>query len=272
MGRSGRSPRTPSTNSVYVGGEFTTVNGIARVAVVKLDATTGTVDPVFAPSIRSGRITDLKLVTIGGITHLIVAGNMGKLLFSLDPATGKDDGYLKTASLTLFRAPGAGSRSTTSRSIPTGDASRCDRQFPDRRRKWLGRDSSCLTCRPAAPPFHLVLPGFAKPCTSTVARRIAYLQGVDWSPSGDSFDVTATGQIPLNKSDVWYQRLGTGNVPDTTVCDGVGRFSLTTTPSLNGSTTPVVTAFGSWSIPEPPSTSKAISSGWTTLTATRARG
>ena len=69
-------------------------------------------------------------------------------------------------------------------------------------------------------------PGFAKPCASTAPRRIPNLQGVDFSPDGSALTVTATGQIPLKRSDVWYHRLGADNQPDTTVCDAVGRFSL----------------------------------------------
>lgn len=69
-------------------------------------------------------------------------------------------------------------------------------------------------------------PGFAKRCTSTAPRRIAYLHGLDWSPDGNFFSVTATGQIPDRTSDIWYARRGNNNNPNTTVCDGVGRFSV----------------------------------------------
>ena len=46
-------------------------------------------------------------------------------------------------------------------------------------------------------------PGFAKRCSATHARRIAYLQGVDFSPDGSYSVVTATRQIPSAQSAIW---------------------------------------------------------------------
>jgi hypothetical protein len=69
-------------------------------------------------------------------------------------------------------------------------------------------------------------PGFAKRCATEHPRRIANLQGVDFNPSGTAFNVAATGQIPDTSADIWYQRLGDNNKPNTTVCDGIGRFNL----------------------------------------------
>lgn len=44
----------PSGSSLYIGGEFTTVNGVARRGVAKIDATTGAVDTAFDASLPSG--------------------------------------------------------------------------------------------------------------------------------------------------------------------------------------------------------------------------
>ena len=57
-------------------------------------------------------------------------------------------------------------------------------------------------------------PRFASACSSTHPRRIAYLQGIDFSPDGTHFSVAATGQIP-RPGDRFE-----------TVCDGVGRFAM----------------------------------------------
>jgi hypothetical protein len=65
-------------------------------------------------------------------------------------------------------------------------------------------------------------PGFAQPCASTHPRRIAYLQGVDFDPTGSYFVVTATGQVPASSEDIWPS----GSAQYHTVCDAAGRFNL----------------------------------------------
>lgn len=77
-------------SSVYVGGSFTEVNGVAHRGLVKLDAATGALDPTFNPNIRSGNITEIRLV--GG--RLIVGGTFPKKLAALNPTTGTDTGYI----------------------------------------------------------------------------------------------------------------------------------------------------------------------------------
>jgi hypothetical protein len=211
---------------VYVGGDFTTVDGVARAGLAKLDATTGALDPAFRPPFRAGHVNDLELVTVGGARRLIVGGGASAKLFSVNPATGAGDGYFTSkvadpipdawggvAVYQIAIDPGG------TRLIATGNFMTVDGQARTRFVMLdLGPD------HPTVDPWYY--PGFAKPCSSTASRRIAYLQGVDWSPDGSFFDVTATGQIPRYRTDVWYQRLGDDNLADTTVCDAVGRFSL----------------------------------------------
>lgn len=79
-----------SGDSLYVGGEFSTVNGTARRALAKINATTGALDPAFQPSLPSGNVTEVRLV--GG--RLIVSGTFPKKLAALNPATGADTGYI----------------------------------------------------------------------------------------------------------------------------------------------------------------------------------
>jgi hypothetical protein len=80
-------------DSVYIGGEFTTVNGQQRTAIAKLDLATGQLDPTFDPAINRGRVTDIELAH----GRLIIAGTFQKRLAALDPDTGQATGYLDIA-------------------------------------------------------------------------------------------------------------------------------------------------------------------------------
>ncbi len=77
-------------DSVYIGGNFSTVNGSTRRLLAKLSLSTGQLDPKFKPVVPGGRVTDLELVD----GRLIVSGAFTKKLVALDPLTGKDTGYL----------------------------------------------------------------------------------------------------------------------------------------------------------------------------------
>ncbi len=77
-------------DSVYIGGNFSTVNGQTRRLLAKLSLSTGQLDPKFKPVVPGGRVTDLEMVD----GRLIVSGAFTKKLVALDPATGQDTGYL----------------------------------------------------------------------------------------------------------------------------------------------------------------------------------
>lgn len=72
-------------DSVYVGGEFTTVNSVPRAAVAKLNLATGALDPTFQPTFTGGRVTDMALVH----GQLIVGGTFQKKLICLEPGNGE---------------------------------------------------------------------------------------------------------------------------------------------------------------------------------------
>jgi Domain of unknown function (DUF5122) beta-propeller len=82
----------PSTDgqSLYVGGFFKNINGVARNGIAKINATTGVVDPTFASSSVGGPVTEIRLVN----GRLIVGGRFAKRLVALDPSTGQDTNYI----------------------------------------------------------------------------------------------------------------------------------------------------------------------------------
>ncbi len=262
----------PETASVYVGGRFTKVDGVARAALVKLDATTGAVDTGFWPRFRGGQVNDLELVDVGGVAHLVVVGSAGEKVMSLDPATGLSDGWI-TSSVTE-QLPGSWGKvsgysaavdpSSTHLAV-TGNFLRVDGQP---RSKFFMLDLSAETT--SLSPWYY--PGFAKPCASEHPAQDRLPAGCRLLTRRRCVTVTATGQIPETKADVWHHALGDANPPDTTVCDGVGRFSL-----ADPSKPQWINYTGGDSVWSVSDTGAAVyvpatSSGWTTPTGTPASG
>jgi len=212
--------------SLYVAGDFTQVNGAARSGLVKLDATTGAQDATFKPYFSTGKVNDIGVATLAGTPRLVVGGGMSKKLAAVDLSTGK-----AVASYTFptpsVAIPGAWGGVAIYRFAVSPDGTKL---IATGNFQQIGTDSRTrfvmLDLNPsgaAVNPWYY--PRFADACSSTAARRIAYLQGVDWSPDGSAFDVTATGQIS-KAGQVWHPWQNAQQQAQTTVCDGVGRFSL----------------------------------------------
>jgi hypothetical protein len=210
-----------ANNALYVAGNFTSVNGVTRSGLAKVDATSGELITTFrAPA---GKIYDVDLVTVNGVTHLF-AGGPGKGLISLNPNSGARDGYSFPA--ITDKIPGSwgagiavyGFAVHGDKLAAVGDFRTVGNQ-PRSRFVMLN-----LGAGGAAVDDWYYQP-FSKPCASTASRRVAYLQGVDFSPTGSHVSVAATGQIPANASEVWHYWNTPAQKSETTVCDAVGRFS-----------------------------------------------
>jgi hypothetical protein len=209
-------------DNVFVGGAFTTVNGISRRALVKIDAATGKVDTAFNAGFSGGIVWDLKAWNgpSGKIPVLVVAGSVGSKLMALNPRTGTNTGYFKLGirdaipgargDVAVFRMAIHGSKLVATGNFRTVQGKRRVRFFMAH----LGGSGARIN--------KWYYPGFAKACSSTDARRIAYLQGIDFAPDGSYFVVTATGQIPASKADIWPK----GSAKYHTVCDAAARFNL----------------------------------------------
>ncbi|CAA9329840.1 MAG: hypothetical protein AVDCRST_MAG34-190 [uncultured Nocardioidaceae bacterium] len=234
----------PSTNSLFVGGDFKyTVPGTTttRNGLVKLNATTGAIDTSFKPAFGNGMVSDLELVTLAGQKRLLVGGAGSVKLASLSPTTGANDKFVDALieqpiiDSDGFQAWGAvgvyqmAVRPGGTQLALTGNFMKVDGQ--------ARRGFVVLSLADAAPPAgssgDTVHPwyysGFAKDCGATGAlqtRRIAYLQGVDWSPGGEFLTVTATGRIPEQTWQVFKPWMTDAQKAQTTVCDAVGRFAF----------------------------------------------
>ncbi|MDQ3662402.1 MAG: hypothetical protein M3454_15365 [Actinomycetota bacterium] len=210
-------------NAVYVGGRFSSVNGIVRNGLVKLDAQTGAVDPIFNAEFAKGIVRDLQMWTNpDGTWMLIVGGSISKKLIALDPETGSDTGYFdlnisdpipgawgRTAVYQLAIDP-SGTKLVATGNFLTVDGQARSRLFVAN----LGRAAATLD--------DWYYPGFAQPCASDEPRRVAYLQGVDFSPDGAYFVVAATGEHSVYEDEIWPK----GDAAYHTVCAAAARFDV----------------------------------------------
>jgi Domain of unknown function (DUF5122) beta-propeller len=200
------------TSAVYVGGAFTQVNGVAHRALVKLNATTGAVDPTFNPKITSGNVTEIRLVN----GRLVVGGSLPGKLLALDPTTGANTGYLSLG-ITGSIASNAGAtrvyrfavNRALDRLVAIGNFTTVAGQ--PRRHAFMVRLGSSATLSPWHPP------ALDLPCTPNTP---AYLRDVDFSPDGSYFVVVSAGFV-ARSSDIGKA-----------ICDAAARFETGDESSL----------------------------------------
>jgi hypothetical protein len=201
-----------SGNAVYVAGEFTTANGVARRGIVKLDGTTGAVDTAFNAALPSGKVTEVRLV--GG--RLLIGGTFPKKLAALNPATGVNTNFINIA-ITGSVASNAGPTGIYRFAVnPAGTRLVAIGNFTaiagaSRYRAFmlnLGTTSVTLNGWDYAP--------LRRMCTSTNLPE--YLRDVDFSPTGNYFVFVATGYLPASTTHI-----------GTSICDAAARFETDVT-------------------------------------------
>ena len=191
--------------SLYVGGTFRTVDGVARRGVAKLNATTGRLDPTFSATSVNGTITDLRIVD----GRLIVGGQFTKRLAALDLVTGRDTGYLDLdiagsaggsgSATSVYRFAVAGTKLVAVGNVGTVAGQVRERAFMVE----LGPAQGTLD------PWYY--PHLQKTCR--FPRKLpAYLRDVDFAPDGSWFVLVSTGGVP---------QPGEGGL---SLCDAAARF------------------------------------------------
>lgn len=179
-----------SGTSLYVGGEFTSVNGVARRGVAKIDAATGAVDPSFNANLPSGRVTEIRLA--GG--RVLVGGTFPKKLAALNAATGADTGYLNLGISGSVGAQGGGTEvykfavnPAGTRLVAIGNMTVVAGQT--RYRAFMVTlDATSGTLNP------WYYQGLDRPCAAD--SLVDYLRDVDFSPDGSYFAMVSTGFVP----------------------------------------------------------------------------
>jgi hypothetical protein len=180
----------PKGSALYVGGEFTQVNGVARRAIVKIDAVTGEVRKKFNAHLPSGIITEVRIAH----HRLIVGGSFPGRLRALSLKTGAQTDYFKQA-ISGQMSPSAGPTTVYRFTISpdqtrlvaignftsVGGVARSQAFMLD-----LGSSSATLD------------PWYYQPLENECAASTlpAYLRDVDFSPDGSYFVIVSTGYVP----------------------------------------------------------------------------
>jgi hypothetical protein len=196
--------------SLWIGGTFTSVNGVARRGLAKLNPTTGAVDTAFNANFASGKVTELALV--GG--RLLAAGTFPGRLRALNPATGANTGYIGL-SITGTVADNAGPTEVYrfavnpagTRLVAVGNFTAVGGQT--RYRAFM------LTLGTTASLNAWYYPPLQNLCAA--ASIPDYMRDVDFSPDGSWFTFASTGYIP--------QAGGVGR----DLCDAAARFETDVT-------------------------------------------
>jgi hypothetical protein len=191
--------------SLYVGGTFATVNGVARRGLAKLNRFTGAVDTAFNAGLGSGRVTDAAVV--GG--RLLVAGTFPGKLRALNLASGANTGYINVG-ISGSVADNAGPTEVYrfavnpagTRLVGVGNFTTVGGQT--RWRAFMLTLGATVTVNPWwYPPLQNM-------CQADSLSD--YVKDVDFSPDGSWFAVVATGFVP--------QAGGIGR----DLCDATARF------------------------------------------------
>ncbi|MFG2167047.1 hypothetical protein [Micromonospora chersina] len=202
----------PDGRSLYIGGAFTTVNGVAAPRVARVDAATGARVAGFTPAALNNQVNDMRLVgnrlilggafqTVGGVTR--------RALAALNATTGAAD-----ASVNL-RVEGA--RKTTSGATSPVKIEALDVSADGRRLVFVGNFSSVAgVARHQLAVANLSDTGATLSGWSTLryqpqcaASMPTYLRGVDISPDG-----------------TWFVAVTTGAAFPGTLCDAASRFEF----------------------------------------------
>jgi hypothetical protein len=175
----------PDGNSIYIGGDFTSIGGVTARGIVHFNLLTSTIDPLFQPNL-DGVVSDAAFVG----SRLIIGGTFTRQLRAIDPTTGLDTGFINLK-LTGKTNPSDAIRVRRFAADPAGTTLVALGNF------------TAVDGSPRAQAFRVDLTTSPRATLSTwhaprydVTCPVAnYSRGVDFSPDGTYFVVANTGGI-----------------------------------------------------------------------------
>jgi hypothetical protein len=192
--------------SVWIGGGFTTVNGVTRKAIAKVDLATGELDPAFTPAI-SGRVSDMQMHN--GL--LVIAGTFRRRLMAINPNNGNVSTYIPN--VVTGKLPNSNSAQVFKFDIsPNGEHLVAVGNFTtvddEARPRVFMLDLGATTATLSSWHYY----AFALSCSSTRKVAIPWVQDVDFAPDSSYFALAAFGYM-FQSGQRFYQP-----------CDAVSRF------------------------------------------------
>jgi hypothetical protein len=209
---------SPDCSEAYLGGQFTSVNGTAVTNLAEVSTSTGAVNTAFAHS-ANGQVETLAVSNghlLAGGYFTSINGSSNKYFVSLNPASGKDDGYLH---LNISGNYGSGATTVYNQQISHGGtldlAEGTFTSVGGQSRQQifmfsLGSTSATVT--------GWTSPEFSQAC---VQNEAFYVRAASWSPDNSTIYIGTTGYHPLGGL--------TGETPRTGLCDAAAAFPATQT-------------------------------------------
>jgi hypothetical protein len=228
----------------YLGGQFTSINGTAVKNIAEVDTTTGNVVTAFGHS-AGGQVETL--LGVGG--HILAGGYYTSIngsaadpyMTSLNPTTGKDDGFVSLNISGNYQFPGVSSNATRvynqelshsgTLDLVMGDFTSVGGQ-PRQQIFMLNLATSPATVTPWTSPEWDGSQGEATPANPTngypyecATVEPFYIQAAAWSPDDSTIYIGTTGYHPNG----WP----VGGTPRNGLCDAAAAFPATQGPVLH---------------------------------------
>jgi hypothetical protein len=223
-------------SDAYIGGHFTSINGTSVQNIAEISTSTGNVVTTFGSS-ANGVVETL----LGYANHVLVGGYYTSInnnnssdpyMTSLDPTTGKDDGFVHLNISGNYQFPGVGSNPTRVYNQALSHSGTLDLVMGDftsvgglQREQILMLN---LATNPAtvtgwtSPEWDGSNPAYPYECATV---EPFYIQAAAWSPDDSTVYIGTTGYHPNGYP--------VGQTPRTGLCDAAAAFPSTQTSVLH---------------------------------------
>ena len=186
-------------SDAYIGGQFTSINGTAVKNIAEINTTTGAVVNSFAHN-ASAQVETLQAVNghllVGGYYTSINGSSANPYMTSLNPTTGKDDGFVHLNISGHYQYSGVSSNSTRVYNQALSNGGTLD---------LVMGDFTSVGGKSRQQIFELDVGGSSATVTGWTSSEFNghcattepfYVQAASWSPDGSTIYIATTGRQP----------------------------------------------------------------------------